>query len=132
MHFERHFTLAEARALLPELRRAFARIHALLDDAQKRDNERGPAVTFFSANGHGPRIEANEESGPVAAIQRIIDELHGRGIQIKDLRRGLVDFPCLLPPDNQEVFLCWELSEPDIAYWHRLEDGYTGRAPLNE
>jgi hypothetical protein len=50
------------------------------------------------------------------------------GIEIKDIQRGLVDFP--MWRDGEEVFLCWELAEDDIAFWHRIEDGYPGRQPL--
>jgi hypothetical protein len=131
-HFERHFTLAEARALLPELRRAFARIHALLDEIQKKRGEGDGKVMFFSANGHGPRAEGGDEGPLVAEIQTIINEIHAKGVQIKDLRQGLCDFPHFLPSTGEEVFLCWELSEPDIDYWHTLEGGYPARVRLGD
>ena len=130
--FERHFTVAEARALLPELRRTFARIHALLEAVQKKRGEQGGAVMFFSANGHGPRVGGGDEGALLAEIQKIVDEIHARGVQVKDLRQGLCDFPFFLPPTGEEVFLCWELSESDIGYWHRIEDGYSGRVRLKE
>ena len=130
--FERHFTVAEARALLPELRRAFARIHALLEAVQKKRGEQGGAVMFFSANGHGPRAEGGDEGPLLTEIQKVIDEIHAKGVQVKDLRQGLCDFPYFLPATGQEVFLCWELSESDIGYWHTLEGGYAARARLDE
>jgi hypothetical protein len=34
--------------------------------------------------------------------------------------------------DGKEVFLCWEKSEPDIAFWHDLESGYAGREKLED
>ncbi len=129
-HFARHFTVDEARALLPELRRAFARIHTLLDEIQKKRGERNEEVTFFSANGHGPRVTGGDEGTLLAEIQKLVGEIHAKGIQVKDLRRGLCDFPCFLPPANEEVFLCWELSESDIAYWHSIEGGFAGRIRL--
>ena len=130
-HYERHFSLAEARALLPDLRRAFARIHTLLEEAQKSKGDAKRTVQFFSANGHGPRVEGAEEGGALQKIQEIVDEIHEKGVVVKDLRRGLCDFPFLLPPTYEEVFLCWELSEADIGYWHGIEDGYSGRVPLD-
>ena len=60
-------------------------------------------------------------NGQVRRIQQI-------GIQIKDFDRGLVDFPHLR--DGQEVFLCWELEEDDIEFWHDLDTGYAGRERL--
>ena len=41
---------------------------------------------------------------------------------------ALVDF--LGRKDGREVYLCWRLGEPEVAYWHELDAGYTGRRPL--
>ncbi|MBI3881959.1 MAG: DUF2203 family protein, partial [Verrucomicrobia bacterium] len=51
-----------------------------------------------------------------------------REIQIKDLERGLVDFPAIL--GGREVFLCWESGEDDIEFCHDLATGYAGRERL--
>lgn len=131
-HFDRHFTLEEARALLTELRRAFARIHELLKRIERGRAGRDGEVLFFSANGHGPRVEGGDEGVLVAELQSILDGLHERGVQVKDLRRGLCDFPYLLPPGGEEVLLCWELCEADIGHWHTPEGGFAGRVRLTE
>jgi hypothetical protein len=57
-----------------------------------------------------------------------LQEFRRRQIQVKDLRRGLLDFPALR--DGREVFLCWEKDEEDIEFWHDLETGYGGRERL--
>ena len=31
---------------------------------------------------------------------------------------------------GREVFLCWELAEPDITHWHDLDSGFAGREQL--
>ncbi len=130
-HFDRHFTLEEARALLPELRRTFARIHELLREIERTRAGQDSPLLFFSANGHGPRVTGGE--GTLSAeLQKILDGLHRRGVQVKDLRQGLCDFPYLLPPRGEEVLLCWELCEADISHWHTLESGYPGRVRLEE
>jgi hypothetical protein len=49
-------------------------------------------------------------------------------VVIKDFDRGLVDFPHLR--EGREVFLCWELDEDDIEFWHDLDTGYSGRERL--
>jgi hypothetical protein len=50
-------------------------------------------------------------------------------IVLRDLDRGLVDFPSVR--EGEEVYLCWVETEEDaIGYWHGLEDGYPGREPL--
>ncbi len=48
---------------------------------------------------------------------------------LRDIDRGLVDFPALV--DGREIYLCWELGEDEVAYWHELESGYGGRLPLD-
>jgi len=65
-----------------------------------------------------------------ATLAATVDELAGRGVQVKDLDRGLVDFPARHPESGDTVLLCWELGEPDVAHWHDLEEGFAGRKPL--
>ena len=55
-------------------------------------------------------------------------ELEELGIELKDARAGLIDFPCWM--DGHEVYLCWRLGEPEVAYWHELEAGFAGRQKL--
>ncbi len=50
------------------------------------------------------------------------------GVVVKDIDAGLVDF--LAIRDGKEVFLCWQLGEPDLAWWHSLEEGFRGRKPI--
>jgi hypothetical protein len=63
-----------------------------------------------------------------AAVKATLAEFQRREIQIKDLDRGLIDFPAIL--DGKEVFLCWEQDEEDIEFWHDLHSGYAGRERL--
>ncbi len=50
-------------------------------------------------------------------------------VVVRDLDRGLVDFPALR--DGHEVYLCWLVDEPEVAYWHPIETGFPGRRPLD-
>lgn len=124
--FPRHFTVEEARALLPELR-------ALLQDAQRRRQQ------VQEADAHlGQLVETTQGDvggAPVAGLlwdwlqlNQQLERLQQLGIQLKDFDRGLVDFPHLR--DGREVFLCWELGEDDIEFWHDLDTGYAGRERL--
>ena len=47
---------------------------------------------------------------------------------MKDLDSGLIDFPAR--HHGETVLLCWQLGEDEIAWWHRVEDGFAGRRPL--
>jgi len=64
----------------------------------------------------------------LAEIKGVLREFDTREIIIKDLDRGLIDFPALI--GGKEVFLCWEKDEDDIEYWHDIDSGYAGREPL--
>jgi hypothetical protein len=62
------------------------------------------------------------------ALQLGVAAFDGRDIVLRDLDRGLIDFPAIR--DGQEVYLCWVDGEPDIGFWHELDAGYAGRRPL--
>jgi hypothetical protein len=63
-------------------------------------------------------------------VKELLAEFQQREILIKDLDRGLIDFPAIL--SGNEVFLCWEQGEDDIEFWHDLDAGYAGREPFAE
>jgi hypothetical protein len=106
-HFKKHYTLAEARALLPQVRIWLDRLEQLRGDLEKQEE----------------RLE-----GLLANTKAMFLEFHRRDIQIKDPARGLIDFPAII--GGKEVFLCWEKDEEDIEFWHDLDSGYAGREKL--
>jgi hypothetical protein len=119
---ERHWTLEEATAALPEVREIVRRIRELVTTARAAtDTDATP-----SSNGHGPaaRPEAKE-------LRERIEELTGRGIVVRDPERGLIDFPAQ-SPSGRTYLLCWLDGEDEIGWWHWPEDGFAGRAPLSE
>src|SRR5579883_3452252 len=60
-----------------------------------------------------------------AALERI----QSTGCLIKDLDTGLLDFPAII--NDEEVLLCWRLGEERIRFWHRQNEGFAGRKPLD-
>ena len=52
------------------------------------------------------------------------------GITLRDIERGLIDFPALV--GGRQVWLCWQLGETDVGFWHELETGFGSRRPLIE
>jgi hypothetical protein len=129
----RIFTVEQARALLPDVRRyteelVSARASQLA--ASARIAELNAAA---GGNGHGPdavaldalRDELEQAETALAAALAMLGEL---GVVVKDVDAGLVDFPARR--DEADVFLCWKLGEDDIAWWHGVEDGFRGRRPL--
>jgi hypothetical protein len=66
-----------------------------------------------------------EANALLAGVRPVAEEL---GVLVKDLDRGLVDFPALR--GDEEVLLCWEVGEDEVAYWHGVDEGFAGRKPL--
>jgi hypothetical protein len=60
-----------------------------------------------------------------SALDRILET----GCLIKDLDVGLLDFPAVI--DNQDVYLCWKLGEDRIRFYHRQDEGFAKRKPLD-
>jgi hypothetical protein len=88
-----------------------------------------------SGNGGGldpERVqEAQDAVEEVASeIGLLVADLEEAGVQVKDLDRGLVDFPARHPESGELVLLCWHLGEERVAHWHGLEEGFAGRKPL--
>jgi hypothetical protein len=78
------------------------------------------------------RVSELQEQAARAAdeLADLVEAITSLGVQVKDLDRGLVDFPARHPETGETVLLCWELGEGSVAYWHGLEDGFAGRKPL--
>jgi hypothetical protein len=131
---ERRFTLDEAQRLLDsELRGLAERMVAAR--ATSRDLEsrwRRLVIAIGSNGGNMERPEVRELQGAVEASHAELNEIVARftaeGVQVKDMDRGLIDFPADV--DGQDALLCWHVGEEKIAYWHSPEDGFAGRKPL--
>lgn len=126
--FEKHFTLEEATALLPELREILVEIRDLRDGLAVEMQDALPVLRKMRENGGGP--EANRYLAATQRLNTRLRRLHELGVQIKDVDRGLVDFPHWR--NGEEVLLCWHLGEDAIRFWHTVESGYAGREPLEE
>ncbi len=128
--FKVHFSIDEARELLPDIRTRLTEVRELVAQIRREQQETGEQrVKIARGNGKGPVVQGNNPL--IIRIQKHIDHIVGLGIQIKDLERGLIDFPHYLNGDGaREVFLCYEMSELDIHFWHEIDDGYMGRTPL--
>ena len=124
-HFQKHYTREEARALLPQVRQWLERLNQLRRDQERLDKR----VSGLLSDGHDIGGEqVNNWIRTLAAMQEILVEFQQREIFIKDLDRGLVDFPAII--GGKEVFLCWEQDEEDIEFWHDLDTGFAGREHL--
>jgi len=123
--FQKHYTREEATALLPQVRAWLARIGELREQLQKQDKRLGGMMS----DGHdlGGSL-VNQWVHTLAATKDLLDEFSSREIMIKDVERGLLDFPAVI--GGREVFLCWEQDEEKVEFWHDLDSGYAGREKL--
>jgi len=61
----------------------------------------------------------------------IIKEIASKGILIKGINNGILDFPAVRS-NGEEVYLCWMLGEKKIMFWHRIPDGFPGRTDIED
>lgn len=123
--FEKHYTREEATALLPQLRVWLQRLKQLRLELDRSDKRL--ASLMSPGNDLGGDL-VNQWIRTLAQMQEVLGEFHQRDILIKDIERGLIDFPAII--GGKEVFLCWEQDEETVEFWHDLEAGYGGRERL--
>jgi len=124
--YKRHFTREEANRLLPRVQEALERLRSARDRLTDPASHEALAEAA-PANGGGQPGRAVGEA--FLELRALLGELETEGVVVRDLDRGLVDFPALM--EGREVFLCWEAGEDEVSHWHELEEGYRGRQPLD-
>ena len=126
MEHELHFTVEEANALLRRVEPVLGQLRNA--KARLTDEEAHTVLTEASAtNGGGD--EGRQVGEAFVEVRRLLSALQQAGIVVRDIDRGLIDFPSLR--NGHEVYLCWELGEDQITHWHEIESGYGGRQPLD-
>ena len=129
------FTLSEAQTLLPVLEALLRKAQAAGTQASELESEMQELTQriFLSGGMHVNVVQAaRRRAEREKALQEARDtllEIDEIGVQVKDLEKGLLDFPCMV--DGQTVLLCWKLGEKEIGFWHTAEDGFAGRKPLD-
>ena len=123
--FEKHYTREEARALLPKVRQWLEQLGELR--LALEENDQRLAGLMASGQDLGGDL-VNNSVKVLGRMKELLEEFHEREIIIKDLGRGLIDFPAVI--GGKEVFLCWEKDEEDIEFWHDIDSGFAGRERL--
>jgi len=129
----RHFTPAEANAELEHVRPLVEQLVTTRQEHATTLERQEELEQKIRGNGGGiPPAELAQATAEVDAVARrlarLVDEITAHGAQVKDLDSGLIDFPAL--HHGETVLLCWQLGEDEIAWWHRVDDGFAGRRPL--
>ena len=129
-----YFTPNEANDLLAEIRPLAEELVAHRRAYLQLQQERAELAQRIAGNGGGidsqrlSDLEAAEERERIG-IARTVNAIHGHGAIVKDPDTGLVDFPAVR--EGEEILLCWQLGEDQVAHWHGLEEGFEGRRPLD-
>lgn len=129
------FTLLEAEELIPSLERWLPQAIDAKKQAVEADGELQKIAGRIQFLGgmeldptHVSRFKRDKQHA-VKKLQDAMEQIEDSGCVVKDLDVGLVDFPAML--GEEQVYLCWKLGEPRIEYWHRVEEGFAGRKPID-
>lgn len=128
MRHSRHYSLEEANDSIAWVEQCLDRLRAA--KSQLGDKEAREALSEATpTNGGGAPGRVVSEA--FLDLRSALVDLREREIVLRDLERGLVDFPSL-GDDEEEIYLCWEEGEVEIGFWHDLETGFDGRRPLED
>ena len=116
----------EANALLPTLKPLLRKLRDAKDELTDSEAHELLSETAPANGGGEPGRQVGEA---FLEVRRLLGTLEEAGIVVRDIDRGLIDFPAIR--EGQEVYLCWELGEDSIEHWHDLESGYRGRQQLD-
>ena len=130
---KQYFTLNEAQDLVPWLTKIFESITPIRERVRHLYSEIAHLEESMRSNGgnsHGNNLyelrrDLNKKS---ADIQQHLQDIINRGMEVKGLEEGLVDFPHMR--NENEVYLCWKEGESEIQFWHETDTGFTGRQLL--
>jgi hypothetical protein len=125
MRHRRHYTLDEARALRGWVAGRVRLAQSALD-VLARPESRAAMMEIDAKTGGG--WPGRTVARATLDLQRAVGELRAADIVVRDVARGLIDFPAL--QDGDEVYLCWLVDEPEIGWWHELDAGFAGRRRL--
>jgi hypothetical protein len=127
MRHQRHYTLEQASAVrgwvakrIDSIRRSQASLVELGAPARTAISSLDPQT--------GGSYPGKEVAGALVELSRALNELDAVDVVVRDVERGLVDFPALR--DGEEVYLCWLVDEDEIRFWHAPDAGFAGRQPL--
>jgi hypothetical protein len=132
----KHFTLAQAQRLIPQVDRLLRDAVSLKQDYERAEAEIQALTDRVMMSG-GMSIDRevalesrNRRDTALGQLRAAIEGVQETGCIVKDLDMGLIDFPTLFR--GVEVYLCWKLGETEIEFWHGVDEGFRGRKAINQ
>jgi hypothetical protein len=127
MRHQRHYTLEQASAVRDWVAQRVASIRQCQESLVALGSHARAAISSLDPD-TGGSYPGKEVATALVALSRALNELDAVDVVVRDVERGLVDFPALR--DGEEVYLCWLVDEDEIRFWHEPDAGFAGRQPL--
>ena len=123
----RYFTVEEARSALDLVRPMMEEIQSIRRDILAHQPEVWPMIE--KSAGNGGNLAASKLVRSFERLDELVHQLQDTGAILKDLNQGLIDFPAMR--EGHEVYLCWKYGESELAFWHEIDAGFSGRRSLD-
>ena len=127
MRHGRHYTIEQANAVRAWVAERVARIREARATLVAMGSTAADAVGALDPQAGGS-YPGPDIARALVEVSRALDELEAVEVVVRDIDRGLIDFPAIR--DGEEIYLCWLLDEDEIGFWHEPDAGFAGRRPL--
>jgi len=132
----RRFTLWEAERMLPQIRdwmREAVAMKSQYDEAERAVQTLSMRITMMGGivvNRERAAEDIGRRDTAGQRLRAVLENFEQSGVLVKDLDKGLVDFPTLFR--GEEVYLCWKMDEASIQFWHGTHEGFAGRKAIDQ
>ena len=134
MLVHRLYDLQQANALLPLVREVFGAVRPMHRRLEQHAAELVALGQQLNPAPDRPLPSAIIEGR--ALMHRLALDIHKnlsrlieRGIEVKSID-GLVDFRSSY--HDRTVYLCWHWGEPEVHFYHELDEGFAGRMLIHD
>jgi hypothetical protein len=121
------FTLQEANEALKLIRPLMDEVQVIRQKILDKQPETWDAIAKSAGNGGNRTLSRMVQD--FERLDALVHQILDTGVQIKDINLGLLDFSAVR--EGREVYLCWMHGEEEIAFWHEVDAGFSGRQPLD-
>lgn len=133
----RLFSHSEANDLVPALQLSFAAIGQIRNEievllgglAEESDADHVVGILRGDTDAPPDKEEAVQRLQTlIVELGQAVEGVASMGVIIQDLEPGLVDLPSLR--EGRVTMLCWQFGEPQVSFFHGVDEGFEERRPL--